>query len=91
MDDKIKLYSDMERFEIININDGDKHGCLCDNDIVVDEYGELQLLILNESKSRFSIFSNSTFSEVPWDFVKKIGSRTIIIDVDENTIKKTHI
>ncbi|WP_392486424.1 YlmC/YmxH family sporulation protein [Haloimpatiens sp. FM7315] len=87
----IRLYSEMEHFEIININDGDKHGYLVNNDLVIDENGEFKVLILNESKSKFSIFGGTTFSEIPWDYVKKIGSRTIIIDVDDSLVKKTSI
>lgn len=91
MNENLRLYSQMDHFEIININDGDKHGYLCDNDIVIDENGEFKYLILSETKNRFSLFNNDTFSEVPWEYVKKIGSRTIIIDVDETLVKKTHI
>ena len=39
MSENIKLYSDMERYEIINVNDGDKFNYLGNNDIVIDEDG----------------------------------------------------
>ncbi|WP_102400685.1 YlmC/YmxH family sporulation protein [Haloimpatiens massiliensis] len=91
MEDNIRLFSSMDHFEIININDGDKHGYLCDNDIVIDEKGEFKCLILNEPKNRFSFFSNNTFSEVPWEYIKKIGSKTIIIDIDDRLMKKTGV
>lgn len=87
----IKLFSEMERFEIININDGDKHGYLCDNDVIIDEDGKLKLLILNNNRSKFSFFSNNVFTEVPWEYVKKVGSKTIIIDVDENNLNKARL
>ena len=48
MEDNIKLYSDMERYEIININDGDKYSNLGSNDLVIDENGILKFLIINE-------------------------------------------
>ncbi|MBU5482794.1 YlmC/YmxH family sporulation protein [Clostridium sp. MSJ-11] len=91
MDEDIKLYSDMERYEIININDGEKYDYLGNNDIIVDEEGNLKLLILSEPNVKLSFFSKSDFIEVPWEYVKKIGSRTIIIDVDERSLKKTRI
>lgn len=91
MSDNIKFYSEMEHFEIININDGDKHGLLCDNDIIIDENGNFKSLILNEPKSKFSFFGNDIYSEIPWEFIKKIGSKTIIIDVDENLVKKNKL
>jgi len=46
MEDNIKYLSEMERYEIININDGDKYNFLGNNDIVIDERGVLKLLIL---------------------------------------------
>jgi YlmC/YmxH family sporulation protein len=81
----------MEKYEIININDGDKYNYLSNNDIIIDEEGNFKLLILNDPKTKFTIFGKSEFIEVPWEFVKKIGSRTIIIDVDEKSLKKTRV
>lgn len=91
MEDNIKYLSEMERYEIININDGDKYNFLGNNDIVIDERGVLKLLILNDSKATFSFFKSSELIEVPWEYVKKIGSRTIIIDVDNEVLKKSRI
>ena len=91
MEDNIKYLSEMERYEIININDGDKYSFLGNNDIVIDENGEFKLLLLTQSKSGFSLFKNNDVLEVPWEYVKKIGSRTIIIDIDGETLKRSHI
>lgn len=91
MEDKIKYLSEMERYEIININDGDKYSFLGNNDIVIDENGEFKLLLLTQSKGGFSLFKNNDVLEVPWEYVKKIGSRTIIIDIDGETLKRSHI
>lgn len=91
MSDNIKYYSEMERYEIININDGEKYNYLGNNDIIVDEEGNLKFLILNNTKTRFSFFGGNEFIEVPWDCIKKIGSRTIILDAEESVLKKTRI
>lgn len=91
MSDNIKYYSDMERYEIININDGEKYGYLSNNDIVVDEGGNFKFLILNDNKSKFSLFGGSEFIEVPWNCIKKIGSKTIILDAEESVLKKTRV
>lgn len=91
MSENIKYYSEMEKYEIININDGEKYNYLSNNDVVVDENGNLKLLILNDNKSRFSLFGGNDFIEVPWDYIKKIGSRTIIIDADDSVLKKTRV
>lgn len=88
MSDNIKLYSEIEKYEIININDGEKYNYLCNNDVIIDEQGNLKLLIINDAKSRFSFFGSNQFIEVDWEYVKKIGSRTIIIDVDDSLMKK---
>lgn len=89
MSDNFKYYSEMERYEIININDGEKYNYLSNNDIVVDENGYLKLLILNQAKNKFALWGNNDFIEVPWEFVKKIGARTIIIDFEEQNMKRS--
>lgn len=91
MSDNIKYYSEMERYEIININDGEKYNYLSNNDIVIDEQGNLKFLILNDTKTRFSLFGGNEFIEVPWDCIKKIGSRTIILDAEESSLKRTRV
>lgn len=91
MEGNFRYLSEMERYEIININDGDKYSVLGSNDLVVDEGGELKFLLLSDGKSGRMFFKNNEMLEVPWEYVKKIGSRTIIIDVDGETLRKSHI
>jgi YlmC/YmxH family sporulation protein len=91
MSENIKLFSEMERYEIINVNDGEKYNYLGNNDILVDEDGNIKLLILNKDQNRFSFLSNKEYLEVPWEYVKKIGLKTIIIDADEQVLKKTKL
>ncbi|MDU4889027.1 MAG: YlmC/YmxH family sporulation protein [Clostridium sp.] len=91
MEEKYRYLSEMERYEIININDGDKYSVLGNNDIVIDENGQLKLLLLNDGRSNKLFFKGNEMLEVSWDYVKKIGSKTIIIDVDGDTLRKTHI
>jgi len=89
MSDNFKYYSEMERYEIININDGEKYNYLSNNDIIVDENGYLKILILNQVKNKFTLWGSNDFIEVPWEFVKKIGTRTIIIDFEEQNMKRS--
>jgi YlmC/YmxH family sporulation protein len=89
MSENIKLYSEMERYEIINVNDGNKFNCLGNNDVIIDDDGKLNLLVLNGNTSKFGLFSKSEFTEMPWEYVKKIGAKTIIIDVEEKILKKS--
>ncbi|GAA0176871.1 YlmC/YmxH family sporulation protein [Clostridium sediminicola] len=88
MDENTKYYSEMERFEIININDGEKYNYLMNNDIIIDDDGYLRLLIIDNNSSKFRFFSGNDFFELPWEFVKKIGSSTIIVDVEENEMRR---
>ena len=71
MEEKYRYLSDMERYEIININDGDKYSILGNNDIVIDESGDLKLLLLSDGKSNKLFFKNSELLEVSWEYVKK--------------------
>lgn len=90
MSDNIKFYSEIERYEIINVNDGERFNSLGNNDIIIDENGNLKILLLNNTRSKLGIFGKNEFMEVPWDCVKKIGAKTIIIDAEEKKLKKTH-
>ena len=91
MSENIKLFSEIERYEIINVYDGEKYGYLSNNDVIIDEDGSLKLLILSNNQSKFSFFGNNEYIEVPWQYVKKIGLKTIIIDADEQMLKKTRL
>lgn len=87
----IKYLSEIEKYEIININDGEKYSALSNNDIIVDETGKLKYLIVNLGSGKFSLFSSDEFLEIEWDNVKRIGAKTIILDVDQEVIKKTKL
>ncbi|WP_027634232.1 YlmC/YmxH family sporulation protein [Clostridium hydrogeniformans] len=91
MSDKLKYFSELERYEIININDGEKYNYLSNNDVVIDDDGNFKLLIINNNQSKFSFFNNNEFLEISWEYVKKIGAKTIILDVEDNLIRKSKI
>ena len=91
MSENIKTLSEMERFEIINVNDGEKYSFLSNNDIIIDDDGNLKFLIINLNSSKFSFFGGSEYLEIPWEYVKKIGSKTIILDVEEENIKRARL
>lgn len=88
MEENTKYYSEMERFEIININDGEKYNYLMNNDVIIDDEGYLRFLIIDNNSSRFRLFGGNEFLELSWEFIKKIGSSTIIVDVEENEIRR---
>lgn len=84
----IKYLSDIERYELININDGEKYNYLLNNDLIIDDNGDFKYLIINLGGKRFNLFGGKDFLEIPWECVKKIGAKTIIIDADGDMIKK---
>lgn len=85
-----RLLSEISGYELININDGEKYNYLENNDLVIDNEGNIKYLVINLGKSKIGFFSSTReFLEIPWDCVKKIGSKTIILDADEDDIKKT--
>jgi sporulation protein YlmC with PRC-barrel domain len=51
----------------------------------------MKILVLNSSPKALSFFNKSEFSEIPWQYVKKIGTKTIIVDIDESQINKTQL
>lgn len=91
-EDKVKLLSELSGYELININDGEKYDYLQNNDLVIDGEGNLKYLVINLHKGKFKFFSNSReFLEIPWECVKKIGARTIILDAEESDIRKSQV
>lgn len=90
MEEEIKYFSEIQNFEIININDGEKYGFLSSNDVIIDDEGTFRSIIIDHNRGRFSFFGGGSIFEIPWEYVKKIGVRTIIIEIDENQIKTLH-
>lgn len=91
MSENIKTLSELERFEIININDGEKYLFSANNDIILDKDGNLKYLILNASSSKFTFFGSGEFLEIPWEYVRKVGANTIILDADDSVIKRARL
>ncbi|MBE6049449.1 MAG: YlmC/YmxH family sporulation protein [Clostridium sp.] len=92
MSDNIKLLSDIGKYEIININDGEKYDYLQNNDLVVDDEGNIKFLVVNLSNGKLNLFGSSReFLEIPWECVKKVGTHTIILDAEESKIKKASL
>ena len=88
---KVRYLSDIERYELININDGEKYDYLLNNDLIIDDDGNFKYLIVNLNGGKFNIFSSKDFLEIPWNCVKKIGAKTIILDADDEVVKKVKL
>ncbi len=87
----VKYLSEIERYELININDGEKYDYLLNNDLIIDGNGNFKYLIVNLSGGKFNLFNSKDFLEIPWDCVKKIGAKTIILDADDEVVKKVKL
>ncbi len=88
MSNNVRYLSEIERYEIININDGEKYSGLINNDVIIDEEGKLKYLIVNLGGGKFNLFNSDEYLEIEWENVKRIGAKTIILDVDSDMIKK---
>ncbi|GKX66318.1 YlmC/YmxH family sporulation protein [Inconstantimicrobium mannanitabidum] len=91
MSENIRLLSEISRCEIINVSDGEKYNAIINNDIIIDENGYLKFLIVNLGAGKISFFNKNDFLEIPWDTVKKIGAKTILIDADEDVITRSKL
>lgn len=82
MSKKLQYFSEMEKYEIINVNDGDRYNHLGNSDVIIDESGKLTKILLG-GDNKISLFNNKVPSiEINWQNVKKIGRNTIIVDYD---------
>ena len=88
-DSRVKLLSEISNYELININDGEKYNYLQNNDLVIDNEGNLKYLVINLGKGKLRLLSyNRDFVEIPGECVQKIGAKTIILDAEESEIRK---
>ncbi|NRZ89236.1 YlmC/YmxH family sporulation protein [Clostridium beijerinckii] len=70
-ENKVKYLSDIERYELININDGEKYDYLLNNDLIIDEEGNFKYLIVNLSGGKFNLFSSKDFFRNSMGLCKK--------------------
>ena len=67
--------SDLQQKEIINVVDGKRIGSIID--VIVDEKGYIQTLVLEEKRGRK--FTHEEYS-IPWHQIVKIGDDIILAD-----------
>ena len=84
----IKYLSDLERFEIFNLESAEKYDNAQNIDIIIDEEGYLKFLVVGVSSGKFSLFSSREYVEIPWECVTKVGANVIVISADEGKIKR---
>lgn len=72
--------SDLQRKDVININDGRKIGVIIDVNISTD--GNMTSLVV-DGGGFFSKFSGHGELEIKWSQVKKIGEDVILVTIDK--------
>lgn len=72
--------SDLQRKDVININDGRKIGVIIDANVSQD--GKITCLVI-DGGGFFSKFSNHGELEIEWSQVKKIGEDVILVSIDK--------
>ena len=89
VDNSEKLISDLEKFEIFNLECAEKYDSSQNIDFIIDEEGCLKFLVVGVSSNKLSFFGGSReFVEIPWECVTKIGANVIVISAEEGKIKR---
>ncbi len=72
--------SELQLKEVIDISSGKRLGMIID--VIVDNYGKIKMLVLEEKKGRR--FSGKEESQITWEQITKIGDDIILIDMQNH-------
>jgi len=78
---------DLKQKEVINMNDGKRLGFVFDIEINLED-GRIEAIILPGTGKLFGIIGKDTEIVIPWDRVKIVGEDTILVDIDERSLRK---
>ena len=70
--------SDLQSKDIININDGKKIGNIID--VKLNENGDMEGLVVEQSKFFVSMFTTHNEVEIKWSQIEKIGEDVILVN-----------
>lgn len=85
---QLRNISDLERYEIFNLESAEKYDSAQNIDFIIDEEGYLKFLVVGISASKFSFFGSKEYVEIPWECVTKVGTNVIVISAEEGKIKR---
>ena len=74
----IRSLSDLERYEIFNLESAEKYDSASNIDFIIDEEGNI----------KFLVFGSKEYVEIPWECVTKVGTNVIVISAEEGKIKR---
>ena len=67
--------------EIVNLNNGARHGLLSEADLLFDERsGAIKAILVQESKGRMGFWSGRDLLQLPWSPIRKIGEDIILFE-----------
>lgn len=69
--------SDLQNKDIVSVTNGKKIGNIVD--VIIDEKGNMQALIVQKNKFLGNFFSGGNELEVKWSQISKIGEDVILI------------
>lgn len=72
--------SDLQHKDIINTADGKKVGNIID--ITINNSGELDSLIVENTKFLVSLFTTKNEVEIKWNQIEKIGEDVILVKIN---------
>ena len=72
--------SDLQKKDIVNVNDGKRIGSIIDIHINLD--GVMDEIIIEKSVFLVSLFSSKNEISIKWDQIKKIGEDVILVDIN---------
>ena len=84
----IRSLSDLERYEIFNLESAEKYDSASNIDFIIDEEGNIKFLVVGISTGKISFFCFYLYVEIPWECVTKVGTNVIVISAEEGKIKR---
>ena len=72
--------SDLQKKDVVNVNDGKRIGSIID--IHINEEGSMDEIIIEKSAFLVSIFSSKNEISIKWEQIKKIGEDVILVDIN---------
>lgn len=67
--------------EIVNLNNGARHGLLSEAELLFDERsGFIKAILVLEPKGRMGFWSSRDMVQLPWSSIRKIGEDIILFE-----------
>lgn len=78
---------DLKQKEVINMSDGKRMGFVSDVEINMED-GRIEAIVLPGSGKFLGIIGKESEIIIPWDRVKIVGEDTVLVDIDDRSLRK---